>query len=490
MPSVLLQDLRTGARLLARNPGFTLIAVLSLAVGIGANTATFSFADGLLLRPLPVPKASEVVAVGSMNVATGGTAQLRASYPDFVDLQDSSASFAGGLAAFEDITVQLAATPDATPEIRTATLVSGNFFAVMGVEPALGRAFRPEEDEAPGRDAVAILSHSYWEHALASDADVLGRRVRLNGIEFTVIGVAPEEFIGIDLFVRPDLYVPLMMWPALVGSDQPSPLVPRHRRVLELKGRLRAGVTPEQAGADVARVGAALAQEYPATNHGYEMFVRTELDDRFVENAFLVTAIAMLVVLGAVILVVACVNVAGLLASRAPAREGEIALRLSIGAGRWRIVRQLLTESLLLALGGAVAGVAVGYLGVLLWRQIPIQTDFAVELLFQIDRRVLFVNLAIAVASVLVFGLAPALRASRANLAGALRGTGGAHAARSSWGRGTLVVVQVALSMVFIAITAFIYASFLKQMAAGPGIRTEGVLTMNLNTELARYGAD
>jgi ABC-type Mn2+/Zn2+ transport system permease subunit len=161
-----------------------------------------------------------------------------------------------------------------------------------------------------------------------------------------------------------------------------------------------------------------------------------------------------------------------------------------MGAGRWRIVRQLLTESWLLALGGALAGVAVGYVAVLLWRQIPIEDDVAIELLFQIDRRVLFVNLAIAVASVFAFGLAPALRTSRANLAGALRGTGGAQAARSSWGRGTLVVVQVALSTVFIAITAFIYASFLEQMAAGPGIRTERVLTMTFDTELARHGAD
>jgi putative ABC transport system permease protein len=489
MPSVLLQDLRTGARLLARNPGFTLIAILSLAIGIGANTATFSFADALLLRPLPVPNASEVLAVGSVNATIEGDAQLRASYADYVDLRDASESFTG-LAAFEDIPVQFAVGPDATAEIRTATLVSGNFFAVLGVEPVLGRAFRPDEDEAQGRDAVAVLSYRFWERALASNPDVLGRQIRVNGREFTVIGVAPKRFTGIDMFVRPDLYLPLMMWPALVGTDQPNPLEQRDRRVLEIKGRLRDGVMLEQAGADVARIGAALAQEYPATNQGYEIRARTELANRFIENDFLVAAIAMLVLLGVVVLVVACVNVAGLLTSRAPAREGEIALRLSIGAGRWRIVRQLLTESSLLALGGAVAGVAVGYVAVLLWRQIPIEDDVAIELLFQIDRRVLFVNLAIAVASVFVFGLTPALRASRANLTAALRGSGDGQAGRSGWGRGTLVVVQVALSMVFIAITAFIYASFLKTMAVGPGVRTERVLTMSVNTELVRYDAD
>src|SRR6187549_795594 len=169
MLSGFFQDIRTGARLLARSPAFTLIAVLSLGIGIGANTATFSFADGLLLRPLPVPNPSEVVTVGSVNVAAGSTDMNRISYPDYVDLRDGTTSFAGGLAAFEDIAVQFAATSDATPEIHTATLVSGNFFGVMGVPTAtLGRMFGPDEDAVPGRDAVVVLTHSFWQRALAA----------------------------------------------------------------------------------------------------------------------------------------------------------------------------------------------------------------------------------------------------------------------------------------------------------------------------------
>jgi predicted permease len=488
MLSGLFQDLRGGARLFARNPGITLIAVMSLGIGIGANTATFSFADGLLLRPLPVPNPDEVISVGSINVATGGTSTLLASYPDYADLRDGTESFAG-LTAFEHVTVQFTTNAEATPEVRTATLVSGNFFDVMGVTPSLGRAFRADEDQVPGRDAVAVLSHGFWARAFAANPDVVGRRMRLNGIEFTIIGVAPESFTGADFLVQPDLYMPLMMWPTLVGGV-PSPLEQRDRRVIDVRGRLRDDVTLEQAGADVARIGAALAQQYPATNQGYEMRARTELQNRFAEGQFFVAAVAMLSLLGAVILLVACVNVAGLLTSRAPAREGEIALRLSIGAGRWRIVRQLLTESFLLALAGAAAGAAVGYLGVLLWRQMPLDDELAVELVFQLDRRVLLATLAIAVGSVFLFGLMPALRASRASLSGVLRTTGGGMAARAGWGRSTLVVVQVALSLVFIAITSFIYSSFLRQIDAGPGFRTEGVLAMSFNTQLARLGAD
>src|SRR5688572_5264274 len=489
MLSGFLQDIRIGARQLARNPTFALIAVLSLGVGIGANTATFSFADGLLLRPLPVPDPSEVVSVGSLNVATGGTNALRVSYPDYVDLRDATASFAGGLAAFEDIAVQVVASSDASPEIRTATLVSGNFFAAMGVRPTLGRAFVPAEDTVPGRDAVLVLSYRFWQRALGADPAVLGRRLLVNGTEFTVVGVAPESFTGLDLFLRPDFYVPLMMWPALVGGDQPSPLDQRDRRVLELRGRLAGAVTLEQAAADVERIGAALAEEFPATNRGFQMRVRTERENRLSEQGFLVPGIGMLVVLGAVILIVACVNVAGLLTSRAPSRVGEIALRLSIGAGRARIVRQLLTESALLATAGALTGAFVGYLGMLLWKQIPIEDDLAVELLFDMNRRVLLINLVVAAASVFVFGLTPALRASRASLTRVLRATGSGSAGMGR-GRGILVAVQVALSVVFISITAFIYASFVDLVAAGPGVRTEGVLTMSFNTELARYGPE
>ena len=479
-----LQDLRHGARMLARSPGFTFVAIVSLAVGVGANTATFSFADALLLRPLPVPRPGDVVTVGSTSVATlSSDDALRTSYPDYADVRDRSVSF-DGLTASLIMPVQFAARAEATPEIRTAMLVSGNFFGVMDVEPALGRSFRAEEDQVPARDAVLVVSHRFWMRALGADPAVLGRRAHLNGIDFTLIGVAPEAFTGTDQWVQPDFYLPLMMWPSLAGDAPPDPLGQRDHRNLTLKGRLRDGVSLQQARADVASIGAALAEAYPVTNRNQGMFVRTELEDRVREGGLLGTSIAMLMMLAALVLFVACANVAGLLSSRAPARAGEIALRAAIGAGRRRLVRQLLTENVLLAAAGGLAGVGVGYLGLLLWRQLP------VGLVFQIDGRVLAVNLAVAVLSVFLFGLAPAVQASRAGLTGALRSAGRSPAGRTGWGRRGLVMGQVALSLVLLAVAGFMYGSFLRQLAQGPGVRTDHVLTMSFDPGLSRYSQD
>lgn len=483
-------DLRHGVRVLAKNPGFTFIAVVSLALGIGANTATFSFADALLFRPLPVAAPDEVVTLGSFNPAAASTSNaLRASYPDYLDIRDRADTLVG-LTASLALPIQFRAGPRDSSEVRTANLVSGDFFQVLGIEPELGRSFLPGESQVPMRDAVAVVSYRFWQAALASDPGILGRTVNVNGTAFTIVGVAPERFTGVDPFVRPDIYVPLMMWPALTVDDGTSPLEQRDRRSLVLKGRLRDGVPLDESRTQIAAIGTALAEAWPVTNRGYEMQVRTELEDRLKTSSIIGITIALLLLLGVLVLLVACINVAGLLASRAPARAGEVSLRQSLGASRGRIVRQLLTENALLAVGGGLAGIGVGYLGIALWRQVIIQSDVAIELAFQVDGRFLLISLVVALVSVFLFGLAPALQTSRANLTGALQWAGRGIAGRAGWGRRTLVGSQVSLALVLIAVAAFMYTAFLRQVDAGPGVRVDNVLTMSFNPELSRYSTE
>ena len=213
-------DAKYGCRMLASSPGFTVIAVLSLAIGIGANCAIFSFADALLLRPLPVARPGEVFTVGSTSSLEALSASsLVSSYPDYVDIRDRSESFEG-LAAFDDVTVGFTSDPKAPPKLKMGMLVSGNLFSLMGVEPAIGRAFRPEENQVPGRDAVVVLGRAMWEQEFGSDPAVLGRTVRINGTDFTVIGVAPPEFSGMDQYVRSDFFVPLMMSSRLIERSE------------------------------------------------------------------------------------------------------------------------------------------------------------------------------------------------------------------------------------------------------------------------------
>lgn len=484
----LFHDIRHGLRVLEKNPTYTLIAIVSLSLGIGANAATFSFADAILLRPLPVEDPDNVVVVGSLNRASASAStSLNASYPDFVDLRDRAETFAG-IAASLALPVRFKAGPEETSEVRTGQLVSGDFFRVLGVEPELGRAFLAEETQVPMRDAVAVVSYRFWQGPLAADPGIVGRRVDVNGVAFTIVGVVPERFTGDDAFVRPDFYMPIMMWPALTGDGGVSPLEQRDRRSLQLNGRLANGVSVEEAGAEVAAIGAALAQDWPVTNRGFEMQVRTEIEDRIQTSGFVGATVAMILILSSLVLLVACINVAGLIASRSPARASEIALRVSIGASRGRILRQLFTENALLAIGGGLAGIGVGYMGLQLWRQVALQaSEVAVELTFRMDERLLVVSLGVAVASVFLFGLVPALQASRASLTGVLQRSGRGVAGRIGWGRRTLVGGQVALALVLIAVAAFMYTAFLRQVAAGPGVRIDNLLTMSFNPALSRY---
>ena len=482
------QDVQYGARVLAGSPGFTTIAVLSLAIGIGANCAIFSFADALLLRPLPVARPGEVLTVGSAtNFEALGASSLIASYRDYIDIRDRNKSF-DGLAAYRDVTAGFAADPKATPKLKLGLLVSGNLFTLMGVQPTIGRTFRPEEDQVPDRDAVVVLGRAMWEQEFRSDPGVLGRRVRINGAEFTVIGVTPPEFNGLNQYVRSDFFVPLMMSQRLASDPKGSSLENRDARNLKLKGRLRAGVSQAAAQAELTTIAADLERAYPETNKNRRLFVRTELQARIDQSPPDAMLIAMLSTLALAVLFVACANVAGLLTSRAPARAREMALRLAIGAGRGHLIRQLVTESLLIAILGGVLGLGVGYAGMMLFRQIELPTDLPILLTFQLDRRALLFSLAVSFASAVLFGLVPAIQATRTDLTAVMKASDSvAPGRRRRWGRSVLVGGQVAVSVVLLVVALFMYRGFGKEVANGPGYRTDHLLMMSFDTGLLRY---
>ena len=482
------QDIRYGFRMLAASPGFTTVAVLSLAIGIGANCAIFSFADALLLRPLPVARPGEVLSVGSRSSLEAlNASSLVSSYRDYVDIRDRNRSF-DGLAAFASLTAGFATDPTATPKLKIGLLISGNLLPLMGVEPTIGRAFRPEEDEVPGRDAMVILGRTMWEQEFGADPGVLGRTVRINGVPFTIIGVAPASFTGMDRFVRYDFFIPLMMSPRVIADSKAASLEARDVRTLTLKGRLKPGVSQAQAQSELSAIAGNLERAHPDTNKNRQFFVKTELQARIAESPPDAMLVAMLTTLAAAVLLVACGNVTGLLASRAPVRAREMALRLAIGAGRGRLIRQLVTENLILAIAGGALGLAVGYAGILLFSQIRIPSDLPIMIAFDMDRRVLLFSLAVAVASALAFGLVPAIQASRTDVTGIIKGGDAVgRGRRRHWGRPILSTAQVAASVVLLVVAMFIYRGFGQQLANGPGYRIDHLLMMGFDSSLIRY---
>ncbi len=482
------QDLRYGWRLLAANPGFTIVAVLSLAIGIGANCAIFSFADALVLRPLPVPRPGGVFTVGwSTPVEALGASSISSSYPDYVDIRDRSHSFEG-LVAYQYLTVGFATERSATPKLKFGMLASGNFFNVIHIAPVIGRTFRTDEDQVPARDAVVVLGHVMWEQDFASDPNVVGRRILLDGHDFTVIGVVPEAFTALNAAVRSDFFVPIMMSGWVLSDPKAASLHARDTRNLTLKGRLAPGVSQARAQAELTTIGNDLVRAYPESDKSRHLVVRTELQARLAQDPPDATLAAMLATLALAVLFVACANVAGLLISRAPARAREMALRLAIGAGRGRLIRQLMTESLLIAIAGGVVGLGIGYAGMLLFRQIEIPTDLPIALGFQMDRRALVFSLLVSLASALFFGLAPALHAARADLTAIMKaGDSVAPGRRRRWGRTLLVGGQVAISVVVLAVALFMYRGFARELSFGPGYRTDHLLLMSVDTSFMHY---
>jgi predicted permease len=472
--------------MLLNQPGFSAVIVLSLALGIGVNSAIFSFADALLLRPLPVLRPAEVVTLSGTSPDTPLGAFGSASYPDYADFRDKAKAFSG-LVAFTVAQVGLTEAPDALPQFKAAMAVSGNLFQVMGVEPVLGRGFSPEEDRVPGRDAVLVLGHDAWQKRFAADPKVLDRTIRVNGIEFKIIGVAPREFTGMDAFLRPDFFIPVMMLPRVAGQRASKLLEDRDDRRFIVKGRIRAGVSLAQARAESDAIARALEKEYPETNSKHGVAVRTELQVRVDQSPPQAALAAMLLGIAGLVLLIACANVANLLLSRARSRSREIGVRLAIGAGRVRLLRQLLTESLILALAGGALGLFLADFGVDYFSKIQIPTDLPVSLTVRLDQRVLLFSLIAAVASAFLFGLAPAIQSARTDVLSVLRIGETDVSRRRTAGRSALAIAQVALSLMLLVVASLFFREFQATLLESPGFRTDHLLMLSFDPTLVHY---
>lgn len=482
------QDVRYGIRALFKNPGFTAVAVVTLAVGIGANTAMFSAINGLLLRPLPVERGERLVSVYRTDVQSRESGEL--SYPDYVDLRDNG-DVLSGVVGHKLTHVGLGSGRDAT--LVWGELVTGNYFDVLGVKPVLGRGFLPEEDRTPESHPVAVIGYRLWRERFGGDPAIAGRTVKINGHEFTVVGVAPESFNGTKFGLALDIWLPIMMHDQIrTGfADDNRVFEARGDHWLEVLGRLRDGVSVEQANAGLAALGSRLATDYPDTNAGTTISAAPERDTRFGEGSRdrtnLAAAMPMAVV--GLVLLIACANVSNLLLARASDRHKEIGIRLALGAGRGRIVRQLLTESVVLAAAGGAVGAllavwAVGLLNVFL-PPIP----YPVALNTSPDVRVLSFSLLVMLAAAVAFGLAPAFSASKLDVVSILKGSGEGISGRGRHRlRAALVIVQLALSFVLLIGAGLFARSLANASSADPGFEARNVLFLTVDVGLLGYG--
>jgi putative ABC transport system permease protein len=456
------QDLRYGARMLLKKPGFTLIAVLTLALGIGANTAIFSVVHTLLLRPLPFPESDRLVVLAGKGKESllGGTV----SYPDYEDWRARARSFED-MACFLNTGLNLTGVDP--PVAASSRRVSWNFFPMLGVKPQLGRLFT-DQDDRPGATPAALISHGLWAEKFGGDSSVIGKTIRLNGAPFEVIGVLPP---GFEFLRRDDIYVPLGLW----FTPGHNILKRSNHFPLYVLGRLKRGATVEQARVEMESISRQLEREYPETNKNF-IATAARVADLQVENVRPV----LLVLLGAVgfVLLIACVNVANLMLVRAAGREREVAVRLALGAGRARIVRQLLTESALIAALGGAAGLLIGAWG------IEGLTAMATQDLARLDRvrlngTALMFTLGVSVLTGLLFGLLPALHASRTDLRGSLK-EGGQSTTGSAWERARkgLLVAEVALALVLLIGAGLMLRTLHQLTRVDPGFNAENLLTV------------
>ncbi|HEV2445885.1 MAG TPA: ABC transporter permease, partial [Candidatus Sulfopaludibacter sp.] len=473
----LLQDLRYGMRSLRKSPGFTAAVIVTLALGIGANTAIFSFVDRLLLRPLPFPH-SERLATLYRQFPGASAPSSSLSYPDYVYFRDHNQTFSA-IAAYTDIQVGLRVGEET--ETVSAEMVTADYFAVLGVQPVVGRTFTAQEDAAPGRDPVAMISAELWRRRFASDPGIVGRQIALNGASFTVVGIVPAGFAGLDLdrAAKPEIWAPTMMYPALVPFGSKWDL--QHEwgdEWLSATGRVKPGVTMAQADANIAQLTVSLKSLWSAARLKKDVtgLVIAANEARFPpDRRKTVTArLTMLMAVVGLVLLIACANVASLMLARAVKREREIGVRLALGAGRARLAQQLLTEGLLLSLAGGAAGLAVA---------MAVARALASFQLFGmrnaaasgLDGRVLVFALAISAGAGLAFGLIPLRQAMRPALL------------RTFGLRNALLVAQVALSVILLTGAGLFVRTLRNAQATDPTRAPEQVLLVKLDQAARKH---
>src|SRR5262245_24552076 len=471
----LAQDLRYGARMLVKNPGFTVVAVITLALGIGANTAIFSVVNAVLLRPLPFENPDQLVMIWQTNPQRGILQDL-VSPPNFHDWQQQSHTF-GQIAAFNPRGFSLTGTGE--PEILPGTFVSVELFPMLGANPLLGRNFLPYEGR-PGGNRAVIINFALWQRRFGGDPNLVGKSLTLNGAIYTVVGIMPAKF---QFPIQGQFPIPVSeIWaPLAIDHDQ----VNRGDRDLFTIGRLQSGVSIEEAQAEMATIAQRMAEQYPDSNRGMGVHI-VGYHQQLTGNL----RAALLILLGSVVfvLLIACANVANLLLARAATRRRELAIRTALGAGRSRMMRQLLTESVLLSLLGGALGLALALCSFnAIVAALPAHMPRAAEI--QIDRQVLVFTFAIAVMTGVIFGLVPALQASSLNPNEALketgeRGTGGfvRHRVRS-----LLVVTEVALALVLLVGAGLLIRSFHRLQQVNSGFNPESVLSVPFALPQSRY---
>ena len=487
-----MSDLKFAFRQLLKNPGFTAVAVLTLALGIGANTAIFSLANFALFGSSPAEKPHELVSVFFGDSRGQGTSNH--SYADYMDYRRETANVLSGIAAFTPVPANLLVGQ--STERVSAGLVSDNYFSVLGVRPIVGRTFSPAENQTPGAHPVAVISESLWRRQFAGDRDLTSKKIWLNNASYTVVGVVPESAARMVAVIKVDVFVPAMMQ-GVVGQGRDY-LSERGNKEFMVVGRLRPGVTPLQAQSRFNVLASQLARQYPEvwTDQGrvrpLTVVPQSQTQLPFELRGYVVGFVALLLCVVGAVLLIACANIANFLLARASARRREMAVRLALGASRWKVIRQLLTESLLLSLAGGAMGLLVAIWAADLFAAFVPSLGVPLALDLRLDHRVLAFNLAVTLATAVVFGLAPALQASRPDVVQGLReGEDALLFGRRRFSlRNVLVVGQVAASLVLLLCAGMFLRSLGKLHSIELGFNHDNMALFSVDLALQGYSSE